>query len=198
MKEEKSFIKNYFDEVNLIIKKLNINKIEELVNHLKTIHINKGRIFVIGVGGSAANASHFVNDLRKICSIECYNPADNVAELTARTNDDGWQTIFSSWLKVSKINKNDALFVLSVGGGNEEKNVSQNIVEAIKHAKLKRAKIFSIVGRNDGYAANNSDISIIIPIVNEIRITPHSESFQSIIWHCLVSHPLLQVNKTKW
>jgi len=193
-----SFSVNYFKEVSKIIKKIDPFLLETLVEDLCSIRGKKGRIFVIGVGGSAGNAGHFVNDLRKLCAIEAYAPTDNISELTARTNDEGWETVFSYWLSISKINNKDALFILSVGGGNQEKNVSVNIIEAIKFAKTKNCKIFGIVGIDNGYTAKNGDNVIIIPVVNKDRITPHSESFQSVIWHCLVSHPKLQIKKTKW
>ena len=158
----------------------------------------KGRIFFLGVGGSAANSSHAVNDFRKLCNIESYTPTDNVSELTARINDEGWDTSLSNWLKVSKLNKNDAIFIMSVGGGNLKKKVSVNLINAIKYAKKNKSKIFGIVGKKDGYTRINANVSILIPNVNNKLITPHTEAFQAVVWHCLVSHPLLQVHKTKW
>jgi D-sedoheptulose 7-phosphate isomerase len=152
----------------------------------------------LGVGGSAANASHAVNDFRKLCSIESYAPTDNVSELTARTNDEGWITVFENWLRISKVSKRDALLIFSVGGGDIKKKVSENIVRAIKYAKNQKSKILSIVGRSEGYAAKNSDISIIIPNVNKKNVTPHSEAYQSVIWHMIISHPKIKQYKTKW
>ena len=159
---------------------------------------NNGRLFFLGVGGSAGNCSHAVNDFRKIAGIECYAPTDNVSELTARTNDEGWPTIFIEWLKISKLCNKDLLFILSVGGGNLEKNISPNLVEAIKFGKSMGSKITGIVGRDGGFTAKVSDECVIIPTVNNETITPHSEAFQAVIWHLLVSHPKLKVNQTKW
>jgi D-sedoheptulose 7-phosphate isomerase len=153
---------------------------------------------VLGVGGSAANASHAVNDFRKLANIETYAPTDNVAELSARTNDEGWDTVFSAWLEVSRLSSKDCLLILSVGGGNEELNVSKNLIEAIKLAKHNGARVIGIVGRNGGFTARNSDLCLVIPTVNPEKVTPHSESFQSVIWHLLVSHPKLKSNTTKW
>jgi D-sedoheptulose 7-phosphate isomerase len=174
---------------------LDTQKIENIAAALSQL---KGRLFIIGVGGSAANASHAVNDFRKLCGIEAYAPTDNVAELTARANDEGFDTVFSGWLKVSKINKDDALLILSVGGGNERKKISVNLIRAIKLAKAVGAKVYGIVGRADGYTAKYADIVVVVPNMEEKWITPVSEAFQAIVWHCLVSHPLLQKNKTKW
>lgn len=192
------FVKTYFEEVMQIVNNLNLKKIDELATELDKIRKIDGRIFFLGVGGSAANASHAVNDFRKLCKFECYAPTDNVSELSARTNDEGWDTVFESWLHTSRANKNDCIFIFSVGGGNEEKNVSMNLVNATKYASRKKIKTFAILGRNDGFVYNNSDISILVPNVSKSRITPHSEAFQAVIWHCLVSHPLLQKNNTKW
>ena len=189
---------DYFKEVSEIANKIDSAQIEELAKSLIKIKKNKGRMFILGVGGSAGNASHAVNDFRKLCNIECYAPTDNVSELSARTNDEGWDTVFSTWLEVSNLNKKDCLFILSVGGGNKEKNVSVNIIKAIKLAKKKEAKIFGIVGKDTGETYTKGDKIILIPNVNNERITPHSEAFQSVVWHCLVSHPSLQSNKTKW
>lgn len=186
------------NEVIEIVEKLDSSKIEDLVDSIKEIKKSQGRIFFLGVGGSAGNCSHAVNDFRKIIGIESYAPTDNVSELTARTNDEGWDSIFIEWLKISKLNQNDAIFIFSVGGGSIEKNISTNLVTAIDYAKLMKSKIFSIVGKNNGYAALKSDNCIIIPEVNSSSITPHSEAFQSVIWHLLVSHPSLKENETKW
>ncbi len=193
-----NFSEKHLNEVKEIVERLDSSKIEDLVNSIKKVKINEGRIFFLGVGGSAGNCSHAVNDFRKIIGIESYTPTDNVSELTARTNDEGWDSIFTEWLKVSNLNQNDAIFIFSVGGGSIEKNISTNLVSAIDYAKLMNSKIFSIVGKNSGYAALKSDNCIIIPEVNSSSITPHSEAFQSVIWHLLVSHPNLKVNETKW
>jgi len=181
-----------------IIQKLDSSEIEKMADLLASVKIEGGRIFFLGVGGSAGNCSHAVNDFRKIVGIESYAPTDNVSELTARTNDEGWATIFVEWLKISKLNANDILFILSVGGGNLEKNISPNLVEAIKFAKSIGAKVTGIVGRDGGYTAQMSDACVIVPTVNPDNITPHSEAFQAVIWHLLVSHPKLKVNQTKW
>ena len=181
-----------------ITRQISAEKIEELVDNLSIIKKSGGRLFILGVGGSAANASHAVNDFRKLAGIETYAPTDNVAEITARTNDEGWPTVFSEWLKISKLSPKDCLFILSVGGGDKEKNVSPNIVEAIDYAKEIGSKIIGIVGRDGGYTAQHSDCCIIIPTVNPNSVTPHSESFQSVIWHLMVSHPKLKSNSTKW
>jgi len=181
-----------------IIQKLDSSEIEKMADLLASVKTEGGRIFFLGVGGSAGNCSHAVNDFRKIVGIESYTPTDNVSELTARTNDEGWATIFVEWLKISKLNANDILFILSVGGGNLEKNISPNLVEAIKFAKSIGTKVTGIVGRDGGYTAQMSDACVIVPIVNPDNITPHSEAFQAVIWHLLVSHPKLKVNQTKW
>ena len=191
-------IKNFFDEVKNIANKINKKELENLAKEIHIIQKKKGRIFFLGVGGSAANSSHAVNDFRKLCNIESYTPTDNVSELTARINDEGWDTSLSNWLRVSKLNKNDAIFIMSVGGGNLKKKVSVNLINAIKYAKKTKSKIFGIVGKKDGYTRKNANVSILIPNVNEKLITPHAEAFQAVVWHCLVSHPLLQVHKTKW
>ena len=192
------FIKKYLNESSEIIKKLDLKIIEKLVNLISDTKQNKGRIFFIGVGGSAANCSHAVNDFRKIVEIECYAPTDNVAELTARANDEGWDTVFSEWLKMSKISSNDLLFVLSVGGGDMEKNISPNIVRAIQLAQKMGTSIAGIVGKETGYVTKVSDNVLVIPNVNNEHITPHSEAFQAVVWHLLVSHPKLKSNQTKW
>jgi D-sedoheptulose 7-phosphate isomerase len=181
-----------------IIKLIDVEIIEGIVDLLVDVKSSRGRLFVLGVGGSAANASHAVNDFRKLANIETYAPTDNVAELTARTNDEGWESVFSGWLKVSRLSSKDCLFILSVGGGNVEKNVSINLVEAIKLAKEAGARVTGIVGRDGGFTAINSDICLVIPTVNPENVTPHSESFQVLVWHLLVSHPKLKSNSTKW
>ena len=193
-----NFIRQYLIEVKNIIDALDLIEISKIVKHIHTVKKSKGRIFFIGVGGSAANSSHAVNDFRKLAGIECYSPVDNVSELTARTNDEGWHTIFKSWLVVSKLNKNDLIFVFSVGGGDEKRNVSTNIIEALKFAKLKKAKICGIVGKNGGYTSKVADACLRIPVQNMKNLTPHSEAFQAVIWHLLVSHPNIKKYKTKW
>ena len=188
----------FFDEVIKISEQINQNLIEQLAIELKDLREKNGRLFVLGVGGSAANSSHAVNDFRKLCGIEAYAPVDNVSELTARTNDDGWGTVFANWLQVSHANEKDAIFVLSVGGGNLEKNVSPNIVMALKLAKERNLKIYGVVGRDGGYTKQVGDCVIVVPTVSESRITPHAEAFQAVVWHCLVSNPVLQQKPTKW
>lgn len=192
------FSKKYFKDISEISSKLETTKVDVLAKSLKTIRDQRGRIFFLGIGGSAGNCSHAVNDFRKLCNIESYAPTDNVSELSARINDEGWKSSFSNWLKVSNLSSKDCLFIMSVGGGNKKKKVSENLIEAIKLAKIKKAKIFGIVGYNGGYTGKNSDISIKIPKIDKNLITPYTESFQAIVWHCLVSHPLLKINNTKW
>ena len=165
---------------------------------LKSLKKRNGRLFFLGVGGSAGNASHAVNDFRKLCNIECYCPTDNVSELTARINDEGWDSSFAEWLKVSKINKKDSIFIFSVGGGSKIKKISVNLIKAIDYAKKKKIKIFGIIGKKNGYAKKKGDNIIVVPEVDSKLVTPFSEAFQAVIWHCLVSHPLLQTCKTKW
>ena len=193
-----SYARQHLGEAVDIIHKLDVDAIEKMADLLAGIKRDGGRIFFIGVGGSAGNCSHAVNDFRKIVGIESYAPTDNVSELTARANDEGWATIFVEWLKVSKLSRKDAVFVFSVGGGNLEKNISPNLVEALKHAKIVGAKVAGIVGRDGGYTARVADACLIIPTVNPDTITPHSEAFQAVIWHLLVSHPKLKANQTKW
>ncbi|MDA7734177.1 SIS domain-containing protein [Candidatus Pelagibacter sp.] len=193
-----SHIHKFFNEVKSIAEKINKNEILKLAKSISDVRKKKGRLFFLGVGGSAGNCSHAVNDFRKLCNIESYSPTDNVSELTARINDDGWDSSFSEWLKVSNLKKEDALFIMSVGGGNLKKKVSVNLVNAIRYAKKKKSKVFGIVGKNNGYTRTNANVSVLVPNVNNKLITPHSEAFQAVIWHCLVSHPLLQIRKTKW
>lgn len=193
-----NYVKQHLNEAGKIIAKLDIDAIEKIIKMLVELRQSDGRLFFLGIGGSAANCSHAVNDFRKIAGIEAYAPTDNVSELTARANDEGWQSVFVEWLKGSKLKRNDGVFVLSVGGGDIEKNVSANIVEALKYAKNVGVKVFGIVGRDGGYTAEVADACVIIPTVNDFTITPHTESFQSVIWHLLVSHPDLQKNRTKW
>jgi D-sedoheptulose 7-phosphate isomerase len=171
---------------------------EKVVEGLANVRERGGRLFILGVGGSAANASHAVNDFRKICGFEAYAPTDNVSELTARTNDEGWSTVFAEWLRGSRVNAKDGLLIFSVGGGNLEKNVSPNLVEALKVAKEVGASVYGIVGKDGGYTAQVADAVVIIPTVNPTNITPHSEAFQGIVWHLFVSHPRLKVAQTKW
>ena len=193
-----SYSKQHLDESIEITKAINPEVIEKIVDLLADVKSTAGRLFILGVGGSAANASHAVNDFRKLAGIETYAPTDNVAELTARTNDEGWETVFSGWLRVSKLNKNDCIFILSVGGGSKERNVSTNLIEAIDLAKEVGAAVTGIVGRNGGYTAQNANVCLVIPTINAEAVTPHAESFQTVIWHLLVSHPRLKSNSTKW
>jgi D-sedoheptulose 7-phosphate isomerase len=193
-----SYALQHLKEASEIIGKLDVAAIEKMADLLANVKVEGGRSFFLGVGGSAGNCSHAVNDFRKIVGIECYAPTDNVSELTARTNDDGWSSVFVEWLKVSKLIAKDALFIFSVGGGNLEKNISPNLVEAIKLAKTVGAKVTGVVGRDGGYTAQTADACVIIPTVNPDTITPHSEAFQAVVWHLLVSHPKLKVNQTKW
>lgn len=172
--------------------------VEDLARELAITADMNGRVFVLGIGGSAGNASHMVNDLRKLCSIEAYAPTDNVSELTARTNDDGFNTIFKEWLRVSKLTKNDTLFILSVGGGSKERGISLALIEAIDYAKENNATVLAIVGKPDGYAAKEANHCVVIPSIDDNEITPQSEAFQAIVWHCLVSNPLIQTRKTTW
>ena len=193
-----TYAQQHLNESMEIIKKIDVASIEKMADLLAPVKSEGGRIFFLGVGGSAGNCSHAVNDFRKIVGIECYAPTDNVSELTARINDDGWASVFVEWLKVSKLQAKDALFIFSVGGGNLEKNISPNLVEAIKLAKDVGAKVIGVVGRDGGYTAQAADACVIIPTVNPDTITPHSEAFQAVVWHLLVSHPKLKVNQTKW
>ena len=193
-----SYASQHMQETIEIIQKMDLSEIEKIADLLATIKQEGGRLFFLGVGGSAGNCSHAVNDFRKIAGIESYAPTDNVSELTARTNDEGWPSVFVEWLKVSKLKPQDALFIFSVGGGNVDKNISPNLVEAIKYAKQVGAKIAGVVGRDGGYTAQSADACVIVPVVNPETITPHSEAFQAVVWHLLVSHPKLKVNQTKW
>ena len=188
----------HLSEAIEIIKKIETKQIEKMVELILNVKNEKGRIFFLGVGGSAGNCSHAVNDFRKIIGIESYAPTDNVSELTARTNDEGWSTIFSEWLKVSNLNPKDLIFVFSVGGGNIEKNISPNLVEALNYGKSIGCKLVGVVGRDGGYTTKVADACVIIPTVNEKTITPHTEAFQAVVWHLIVSHPKLKLNETKW
>jgi D-sedoheptulose 7-phosphate isomerase len=193
-----TYSKQHLDETIEIARAINPETIEKIVDLLADVKSKGGRLFILGVGGSAANASHAVNDFRKLAGIETYAPTDNVAELTARTNDEGWNTVFSGWLKVSKLNRKDCLFILSVGGGNKEKNVSTNLIDAIDLAKEVGARVTGIVGRDGGYTVQNADVCLVVPTVNASTVTPHAESFQTIVWHLMVSHPKIKSNPTKW
>ncbi len=192
------YSQKYLEEAVQIIKQIDPAKIEILAEKLAAVHKNGGRMFFLGVGGSAANASHAVNDFRKICGMEAYAPTDNVSELTARINDDGWETSLTNWLKGSRLNKKDGIMVFSVGGGNAEKNISPNIVHALKFAKQIGCGIFGIVGRDGGYTAQVADAALIVPTVNPETVTTHAEAFQAVLWHLLVSHPSLKANQMKW
>ena len=193
-----SFSREFLNEAQQVIQRLDTEAVERVADELARVRERGGRLFILGVGGSAANASHAVNDFRKICGFECYAPTDNVSELTARTNDEGWATIFSEWLKGSRLNGRDGLLIFSVGGGNLEKNVSPNLVSAIQLAQQVGAAVVGVVGRDGGYTAKAASACVIVPTVNPDHVTPHSEAFQAVIWHLLVSHPKLKVAKTKW
>jgi D-sedoheptulose 7-phosphate isomerase len=193
-----SFAREYLQEVRQVVDQLNIDALERMVELLAKIRDRKGRLFVLGVGGSAANASHAVNDFRKICGLESYAPTDNVSELTARTNDEGWNSVFAEWLKGSRLSPADAVLVLSVGGGDLEKNISPNLIAALDFTKKVGASILGIVGRDGGYTGKVADACVIVPSVSAARVTPHSESFQAVVWHLLVSHPKLKLSETKW
>jgi D-sedoheptulose 7-phosphate isomerase len=192
------FSRSYLDEVSQIAQALDPDLMDRFAQELAAVRERGGRLFILGVGGSAGNASHAVNDFRKLCGVEAYAPTDNQSELTARTNDEGWPTVFEAWLKVSKLKPLDAILILSVGGGNLEKNVSANLVAAMRYAKEVGSDIFAIVGRDGGYAASVASCAVIIPTVNPDRVTPHQEEFQAVIWHLLVSHPKLKTGQTKW
>jgi D-sedoheptulose 7-phosphate isomerase len=193
-----NYTQKHLQETAAILQMLDVTAIEKIAGLLAEVKASAGRIFFLGVGGSAGNCSHAVNDFRKIAGIECYAPTDNVSELTARINDDGWEGAFVGWLTVSRLNSNDAVFILSVGGGSVEKNISTNLVAAVRHAKAIGARVIGILGRDGGHTAQVADASVIVPTVNPQTVTPHSEAFQAVIWHLLVSHPLLKSNDTKW
>ena len=193
-----NFSQQFLSEAGDITRQLDTDALERMAALLAKIREEEGRLFILGVGGSAANASHAVNDFRKIVGLETYAPTDNVSELTARTNDDGWATVFDKWLQVSRLKSRDGILVLSVGGGNLEKQVSPNLVTALQYARSVGAKIMGIVGRDGGYTATVADACIIIPTVNATHVTPHSEAFQAVIWHLLVSHPALKAIETRW
>jgi D-sedoheptulose 7-phosphate isomerase len=193
-----SFSQSFLDESIALIQKLDVASVEALAEGLAQVRAREGRLFILGVGGSAGHAGHAVNDFRKICGIEAYAPTDNVSELTARVNDEGWDTCFSEWLKGSRLRKGDGLLVFSVGGGNREKNVSVNLVRSLELAREVGASVFGIVGRDGGYTKQVADACVLIPVVSPDRITPHTEGFCAVIWHLLVSHPKLAVKATKW
>jgi D-sedoheptulose 7-phosphate isomerase len=193
-----TYSEQHLAETLEIVRQIRCDVIEKMVDLLVALRERGGRLFFLGVGGSAANASHAVNDFRKIAGIECYAPTDNVSELTARTNDEGWASVFVEWLRGSRLNAKDAIMVFSVGGGNLERNVSPNLVLALQHAKEVNASVLGIVGRDGGYTATVADAVCIVPTVNPQNVTPHSEAFQAVIWHLLVSHPKLKVQPTKW
>jgi D-sedoheptulose 7-phosphate isomerase len=192
------YAQRHLTEAIEIIQRIDVDAVERVADLLAAVKRDAGRLFFLGVGGSAGNSSHAVNDFRKIVGIESYAPTDNVSELTARTNDEGWATVFVEWLKTSRLRPQDCVFVFSVGGGNIEKNISPNLVEALKYAKAVGAKVAGVVGRDGGYTGKVADACVIVPTVNPETVTPHSEAFQAVIWHLLVSHPKLKANQTKW
>jgi D-sedoheptulose 7-phosphate isomerase len=193
-----NYTQKHLQETSAIVQKLDVDAIERIVHVVAQIKASAGRIFFLGVGGSAGNCSHAVNDFRKLVGIECYAPTDNVSELTARINDEGWESSFVEWLKISRLGERDAVFILSVGGGSAEKQISLNLIAAANHAKAVGAKVIGILGRDGGHTARVADASVIVPTVNPQTVTPHSEAFQSVIWHLLVSHPLLRASEGKW
>ncbi|MFH1429828.1 MAG: SIS domain-containing protein [Candidatus Margulisiibacteriota bacterium] len=193
-----NYVEQYLDEARQIAEKINRDDVEKMIVVLEEVRKNKGRLFILGVGGSAGNASHAVNDFRKLAGFEAYSPVDNVSELMARTNDEGWDTIFSEWLRGSRLNEKDAILIFSVGGGNVEKNISANLVRAMEYAQTVKAKILGIVGRDGGYTAKVADACVIIPTVNPENVTPHSEAFQGVVWHLIASDPRLKKIENKW
>ncbi len=193
-----SYSRQHLDEIASVAGALDADTIEKMATLLADVRSHQGRLFFLGVGGSAANCSHAVNDFRKLAGMEAYTPVDNVSELTARTNDDGWETVFVSWLRESRLRANDAVFVLSVGGGSVERGISANLVLALQYAKQAGARIVGVVGRDGGYAAQVADVCVVVPTVNSNNVTPHTEAFQSVVWHLLVSHPALKLASGKW
>jgi D-sedoheptulose 7-phosphate isomerase len=193
-----SHVATYFDQAGSIVQTIDRAAIESMADALAALRDGGGRLFFIGAGGSAGNCSHAVNDFRKLCGFEAYAPTDNVSELTARTNDEGWETVFAAWLKTSRLSDKDGVFVFSVGGGDLERNVSPNIVRALELARKRGAKIFGVVGRDGGYTRKVGDHVVVIPTVDPKHVTPHTEAFHAVVWHCLVSHPKLQQQATKW
>jgi D-sedoheptulose 7-phosphate isomerase len=192
------FTKNYYAEVAAVAAGIDQTAVDRMIDILVDVRAKGGRLFILGVGGGAGHAGHAVNDFRKICAIEAYAPTDNVSELTARVNDDGWPTVFASWLRGSRIRADDAVLVFSVGGGNAEKNISANIVEALKVAKAAGARVIGVVGRDGGYTREVADACVVVPTVNHTTVTPHTEAFQAVVWHGMVSHPKLLANEMKW
>lgn len=195
---EMGYARQHLEEASRILAALDVTAIERVVSLIADVRVSGGRAFFLGVGGSAANCSHAVNDFRKIAGMEAYAPTDNVSELTARTNDDGWLSVFIGWLRVSRLEARDLVFVLSVGGGDRERNISPNLVAALQYAKEVGARVVGVVGRDGGYTARIADACVIVPTVNPETVTPHTEAFQAVIWHLLVSHPALKVGATKW
>ena len=193
-----SYVRSYLSEIHQVTDCLDIVTIERLVHELLALRQREGRLFFLGIGGGAGNAAHAVNDFRKIAGIESYTPTDNVSEFSARVNDDGWETVFVNWLMGSKLGSKDGIFIFSVGGGDAEKNISPNIVEALKYAKRVGAKIFGIVGRDGGFTARVADVCVVIPTVNPETVTAHTEAFQAVVWHLVVSHPQMKVSEMKW
>ena len=193
-----NYVSQYIEEAAEILKLLNVEAIERAVDSLAALRERGGRLFILGVGGGAGHASHAVNDFRKICGIESYAPTDNVSELTARINDDGWETSFANWLRGSRLSANDMVFVFSVGGGDLERNISANLVRALQEAKRVGATICGVVGRDGGYTAQVADECVLIPVVNPSQVTPHTEAFQAVVWHLMVSHPKLRFSEMKW
>ena len=191
-------IDQYFPQVETIVDQIDKQQIVAVVEALVELRKGGGRLFVLGVGGSAGNSSHAANDFRKLCALEAYAPTDNVSELSARINDEGWDGVLAAWLKVSRLSSKDALLILSVGGGNRQKNVSVNIIQAVDLARERKAKVFGIVGRDGGHTKQVGDVVVVIPPVSDKHVTPHSEAFQAVVWHCLVSHPSLQMEPTRW
>jgi len=198
MKERKLFVEQYISEAKTIIEKLDQVAIDQMIELLVKLRETGGRLFLVGVGGGAGHASHAVNDFRKLAGIESYSPSDNISELMARTNDEGWETTYLAWLKVSCLSKRDMLFVFSVGGGNLERNISPNIVRAVQYAKKVGASIVGVLGRDGGYTASVANSCVIVPTVNSEMVTPHTESFQALVWHLMVSDPRLQIASNKW
>jgi D-sedoheptulose 7-phosphate isomerase len=192
------YVTQYLEEASEVLKRIDARSIDRLVDHLVGLRERGGRLFIVGVGGGAGNASHAVNDFRKICHIEAYTPTDNVSELTARINDDGWDSSFSEWLRGSRLNSADMVLVFSVGGGDAEHNISTNLIRALQYAKSAGASICGVVGRNGGYTAQVADECVLIPVVNADSVTPHTESFQAVVWHLVVSHPRLKASEMKW
>jgi D-sedoheptulose 7-phosphate isomerase len=191
-------VETYFGQAADIAKKIDHAAIERLAGELADLRGREGRLFLLGVGGSAGNCGHAVNDFRKLCGIEAYAPTDNVSELTARTNDEGWHTVFVAWLRTSRANAKDAIFVFSVGGGDAERNISANLVHALDEGKRRGLRVYGVVGRDGGYTKKVGDVVIVVPTVDPAAVTPHTEAFHAVVWHCLVSHPKLQIVETKW